>query len=150
LAGGLRLPNDETGDCYLFTKRLAQLARQLGVEFRFGRSVDEIITRGSRVAGVRLGEEVLTADSYVVALGSYSRDLVAPLGLDGPAYPVKGYPLTIPIVSEEAAPVSTLLDETYKIAITRFDNRIRVGGMAELAGFDLRLHPHRRKTLEMV
>jgi len=46
--------------------------------------------------------------------------------------------------------VSTVLDETYKIALTRFDNRIRVGGMAELAGFDLRLRQRRRETLEMV
>ena len=42
------------------------------------------------------------------------------------------------------------MDETYKVAITRFDNRIRVGGMAELAGFDLSLNPRRRETLEMV
>ncbi len=48
------------------------------------------------------------------------------------------------------APASTVLDETYKVAITRFDERIRVGGMAEIAGFDLRLNPRRRETLEMV
>ena len=48
------------------------------------------------------------------------------------------------------APTSTILDETYKIAITRFDDRIRVGGMAEVAGFDLSLSPKRRATLEMV
>ena len=73
-----------------------------------------------------------------------------PLDLDVPIYPVKGYSLTVPIVSESAAPVSTILDETYKIAITRFDRRIRVGGMAELAGFDLSLSARRRRTLEMV
>jgi D-amino-acid dehydrogenase len=43
-----------------------------------------------------------------------------------------------------------VLDETYKVAVTRFDDRIRVGGMAELAGFDLRLNPRRRETLERV
>ena len=48
------------------------------------------------------------------------------------------------------APTSTILDETYKVAITRFDNRIRVGGMAEIAGFDLSLNPARRATLEMI
>jgi len=150
LAGGLRLPNDETGDCYLFTQRLAALAGQLGVEFRYNQHVDEILTRGTRVVGVRLGAEVLEADCYVVALGSYSRELVRPLGLDLPVYPVKGYSLTIPISNAAAAPVSTVLDETYKVAVTRFDDRIRVGGMAELAGFDLRLDPRRRETLEFV
>ena len=72
------------------------------------------------------------------------------IGLDIPVYPVKGYSLTIPIVNAAAAPVSTVMDETYKVAITRFDQRIRVGGMAELAGFDLSLNPRRRATLEMV
>jgi len=65
-------------------------------------------------------------------------------------YPVKGYSLTVPLINPELAPQSTVLDETYKVAVTRFDNRIRVGGMAELAGFDLSLNPRRRATLEMV
>lgn len=150
LAGGLWLPNDETGDCQLFTARLADMARELGVDFRFGQDIRGIETDGDKVAGVRLGDGVLAADHYVVALGSYSRAMMAPLGLDLPVYPVKGYSLTIPLVDAGAAPQSTVLDETYKIAITRFDDRIRVGGMAELGGFDLRLNPRRRETLEMV
>ncbi|MFT4192276.1 MAG: D-amino acid dehydrogenase [Comamonas sp.] len=150
LAGGLRLPNDETGDCNLFTKGLAALAAGLGVDFRFGQPVDGLLREGDRIAGVRVGGQVLTADRYVLALGSYTRDFIAPLGLDVPVYPVKGYSLTVPLVDESLAPQSTVLDETYKIAVTRFDRRIRVGGMAELAGCDLRLDPRRRATLEMV
>jgi len=150
LSGGLRLPNDETGDCQLFTTRLAELAKGLGVEFRFGQSVAGLNTAGGQITGVRVGNEVLTADRYVAAFGSYTRDFLAPLGLDLPVYPLKGYSLTIPMADESAAPVSTILDETYKIAVTRFDQRIRVGGMAEIAGFDLRLKDARRKTLELV
>jgi D-amino-acid dehydrogenase len=86
----------------------------------------------------------------VLAFGSYSRDFIAPLGLDIPVYPVKGYSLTVPLVDPALAPQSTVLDETYKVAVTRFDDRIRVGGMAELGGFDLRLNPNRRETLERV
>lgn len=150
LVGGLRLPNDETGDCQLFTQRLADLATKAGVVFQFGENIDDIVTRGRRIVAVRAGEKTITADAYVMAFGSYSRDLLNPLGLDIPVYPVKGYSLTAPIVDSSAAPVSTVLDETYKIAVTRFDDRIRVGGMAELSGFDLRLDPRRRKTLELV
>ncbi|MEZ5628194.1 MAG: D-amino acid dehydrogenase [Rhodocyclaceae bacterium] len=150
LAGGLRLPNDETGDCHLFTRRLAEMATELGVDFRFGQAVDGLIADNGRITGVRVGNEVLRADRYVLAFGSYSRDFLAPLGLKLPVYPVKGYSLTIPMTNAEAAPVSTVLDETYKVALTRFDDRIRVGGMAELAGFDLSLNPRRRQTLEMV
>ena len=150
LAGGLRLPNDETGDCRLFTTRLAAMAAALGVEFRYNQSVAGLNTAGGQVTGVRVGNEVLTADRYVAAFGSYTRAFLEPLGLDLPVYPVKGYSLTIPMKDEAAAPVSTILDETYKIAVTRFDDRIRVGGMAELSGFDLRLKDARRKTLELV
>ncbi|HAP26607.1 MAG TPA: D-amino acid dehydrogenase [Achromobacter sp.] len=150
LTGGLRLPNDETGDCQLFTRRLADMAAALGVEFRFGQSVTGLNTAGGQITGVRVGNEVLTADRYVAAFGSYTRGFLEPLGLDLPVYPVKGYSLTIPMKDESAAPVSTVLDETYKVAVTRFDQRIRVGGMAELSGFDLRLKDARRKTLELV
>ena len=150
LAGGLRLPNDQTGDCFLFTNRLAAEARRLGVEFRFGAEIQQLSANGDRLDGVRVDGELLTADYYVLALGSYSPQLLAPLGIRTPVYPLKGYSLTVPIVDASMAPTSTILDETYKVAITRFDDRIRVGGMAEICGFDLNLDPRRRATLEMI
>ena len=154
IAGGLRLPADETGDCFKFTNQLAQMAEALGVKFRFGTAVDWLLFDGQgAVNGVQLSgpqREVVKADRYVLAMGSYSRDLLLSSGLDIPVYPVKGYSLTIPIRDEALAPVSTVLDETYKIALTRLGDRIRVGGMAELAGFDKALRPQRRATLEMV
>lgn len=149
LTGGLQLPNDETGDCQLFTQRLAQMAQREGVTFRFGASAERLLRDGERIAGVQCGAETLTADAYVVALGAYSTALLQDM-VAIPVYPLKGYSLTIPISDPDGAPVSTVLDETYKIAITRFDRRIRVGGMAEIVGFDTRLHEARRQTLEMV
>jgi D-amino-acid dehydrogenase len=154
IAGGLRLPQDETGDCFMFTNQLAKMAQALGVKFRFSTGVDALQFDGQgAVSGVQLtgpAKEVVRADRYVLAMGSYSRELLLSAGLALPVYPVKGYSLTIPIRDEALAPVSTVLDETYKIALTRFDRRIRVGGMAELGGFDKTLRPQRRATLEMV
>ena len=150
LVGGLHLPNDETGDCYLFTNALADLAKGLGVDFKFNQKVEKLVVEGDEIKGVVVDGQVLTADRYVLAFGSYSRDLLKPLHLDLPVYPVKGYSLTIPIVDPAFAPQSTVLDETYKIAITRFDERIRVGGMAELSGFSHALNENRRATLQMV
>lgn len=150
LVGGLHLPNDETGDCYLFTNALAQIAKELGVNFQFNQNVEKLIVEGDEIKGVQVNGKVLTADRYVLAFGSYSRDFLKPLDLQLPVYPVKGYSLTIPIVDPAFAPQSTVLDETYKIAITRFDQRIRVGGMAELSGFNLGLNEDRRATLQMV
>ena len=159
LLGGLRLPHDETGDCQLFTQNLAEKASALGVQFRQNVKINRLIfnknmPNNNKLTGVEIstttGTEILQADHYVVALGSYSRDLMQSLGLQIPVYPVKGYSLTVPVVDTFSAPISTVMDETYKVAITRFDDRIRVGGMAELAGFDLSLNPRRRETLEMV
>ena len=151
LVGALHLPGDETGDCQRFTTELAEKARRLGVQFRFNTDIQRLQTQGQAITGVQLaGGELLSADRYVLALGSYSRALLAPLGLDLPVYPVKGYSLTVPLLDPANAPRSTVMDETYKVAITRFDQRIRVGGMAELGGFDLRLNPRRRETLELV
>ncbi|AHG22341.1 amino acid dehydrogenase [Chania multitudinisentens RB-25] len=149
LTGGLQLPNDETGDCQLFTQQLAKLAQQAGVNFLFNRSVDGLLVAGDKIIGVQCGNEVIKADSYVVAFGAYSTALLRDL-VSIPVYPLKGYSLTIPITNEAAAPFSTVLDETYKIAITRFDQRIRVGGMAEIVGFNTQLEQKRRETLEMV
>ncbi|MDQ8937215.1 D-amino acid dehydrogenase [Acinetobacter rudis] len=150
LTGGLHLPNDETGDCYLFSNALAKIAIDMGVEFKFNQNVEKLVVEGNDIKGVVVNGEVLTADRYVLAFGSYSRDFLKPLSLNLPVYPVKGYSLTLPIIDANFAPQSTVLDETYKIAITRFDQRIRVGGMAELSGFNLGLKQPRRETLEMV
>ncbi|MBU7436669.1 D-amino acid dehydrogenase [Paraburkholderia fungorum] len=148
LTGGLRLPGDETGDCQMFTTRLAALAEELGVKFRYNTPIDALAVAGGRIAGVQCGAELVRADSFVVALGSYSTKFLSGL-VKIPVYPLKGYSITAPIVNEAAAPVSTVLDETYKIAITRFDDRIRVGGMAEIVGFDKSLREARRETLEL-
>ncbi len=150
LSGGLRLPNDETGDCHLFTVRLAELARTLGVHFRFGATVDALNVSGGRLTSVTIDGAPEPFDAAVVAFGVHSPTLLRPLDLRLPVVPVKGYSLTIPLSDTARAPRSTVLDETYKIALTRFDERLRVGGMAEVAGFDLALRAKRRQTLEFV
>lgn len=150
LAGALRLPHDETGDCELFTRRLAEKAREAGVEFRFGATLERLERDGNHIAGARIDGRLERADRYVLALGSYTPLLLAPLGIRLPVYPLKGYSLTLPITNPAMAPTSTILDETYKVAVTRFDDRIRVGGMAIVSGYNLRLSPRRRATLEVV
>ncbi|MFQ2546194.1 D-amino acid dehydrogenase [Aeromonas caviae] len=150
VVGGLRLPGDETGDCFRFTQALADEARRLGVNFVFNCAIDEVEIAKGRAVAVRAGEQRFQADAIVCALGSYGTSFLRPLGIELPVYPVKGYSLTLPMTDAEGAPRSTVLDETYKVAITRFDERIRVGGMAELSGFNLALNPRRHDTLAMV
>lgn len=148
IAGGLRTPQDETGDCFKFTNALAAMAETAGISFRFGCTVERIVEQGGRATGVVVDGQTEAFDAVVVALGSFSPFMVRPLGIRIPVYPVKGYSLTIPIRDAALAPESTVMDETYKIALTRLGDRIRVGGMAEISGYNNALPQARRRTLE--
>ena len=147
ILGGLRLPGDETGDCFKFTQALAALAAQLGVTFRNGVQIEALVAEGGSVTAVKTSHGEFRADAYVMAMGSYSPLLLQPLGVRIPVYPVKGYSITLPVIDNAGAPDSTVMDETYKVGITRLGERIRVGGTAELAGYDLRLRDERRAPL---
>lgn len=148
--GALRLPGDETGDCFKFTNRLAEMATALGVKFHYNTSIEALETSGTQVTGVRTSAGVLQADRFIAALGSYTPLLMKPIGIHLPVYPVKGYSITVPITDAQYAPESTIMDESHKVAVTRLGDRIRVGGTAELAGFSLALRESRRDTLNHV
>jgi len=148
--GALRLPGDETGDCFVFTQKLAKMAEARGVRFRFGTAITGLASDGTRVTGVETDQGRLAADRVVLALGSHSPKWLRPLGIDIPVYPVKGFSITVPVTRADAAPESTIMDETHKVAVTRLGDRIRVGGMAQLSGYDLALDERRRRTLEFV
>ncbi|AYG68413.1 MULTISPECIES: D-amino acid dehydrogenase [unclassified Rhizobium] len=148
IVGGLLTPKDETGDCFKFTNALAAKAIEFGVKFQYGTTIKGLDVEGGQTRGVMTDRGRVDADAIVVALGSYSPLLLKPLGISLSVYPVKGYSLTIPIADASRAPESTVMDETYKIAITRLGDRIRVGGMAEISGYTNDLGLARRQTLE--
>ncbi|MBI5278371.1 MAG: D-amino acid dehydrogenase [Burkholderiales bacterium] len=148
--GALRLPGDETGDCFIFSQKLAKMAEALGVKFRWGVNIRSLVREGNRISGVQTDAGALQADRYLVALGSYSPLLLEPAGIDLPVVPVKGYSITLPIDDAAHAPESTIMDETHKVAVTRLGDRIRAGGTAELAGYSLKLREPRRDTLNHV
>ncbi|MGF1739879.1 D-amino acid dehydrogenase [Vibrio profundum] len=150
IVGGLHLPNDETGDCFLFCQQLTALAKQAGVTFQFNTDIHSLTLKDNVIASVETSIGSLQADRYVVACGSYSAKLLAPLGVQLPTYPVKGYSLTLPIDNADYAPQSTVMDEAYKVAITRFDDRLRIAGTAELTDFDLSIPQKRKATINRV
>ncbi|MGO4998923.1 D-amino acid dehydrogenase [Oceanisphaera sp. W20_SRM_FM3] len=147
LVGGLHFPDDQTGDCNLFTKSLVERCKEKGVQFKFNTEIKALVSDGDRIMGVQTAQGLEMADQVLVCMGSYSPFLLNPLGIRLPVYPIKGYSLTIEIKDTAAAPLSTVMDETYKVAITRFDNRIRAAGTAELADFNADLPKARRETI---
>ncbi|MCB2105742.1 MAG: D-amino acid dehydrogenase, partial [Rhodobacteraceae bacterium] len=149
--GGLRLTADRTGDCRMFTMALAEKTAALGARFHYGQKIEMIRVEGDRVKGVRTDKlGLVTADAYVCALGSYAPNLLDPIDLRLPVYPVKGYSVTLPVTEDAGAPQSTIMDETHKVAITRLGDRIRVAGTAEIAGYSNRLGPNATATVRHV
>ena len=138
VAGGIYTPDDESGDACRFTQELAKLAEARGVRLRMESAVRAIEVAGEKVVSVRVEDENLEADAYVVAMGSYSPLLLNPIGVRIPVYPLKGYSVTLTLGPEhqEAAPTVSLADEARKIVISRLGNRLRAAGTAELAGYD--------------
>jgi len=142
VTGGVYAPGDESGDARGFTEELARLAARRGVRFRYDTAIKAIEAEGGRVRAVTIVDEdeekELRADAYVVALGSYSRLALKPLGVSIPVYPLKGYSITLPLGPEHAAaaPTVSLTDEAHKIVISRLGSRLRAAGTAELAGYD--------------
>jgi len=145
VAGGAYTRQDESGDAHRFTRELARLAAGRGVEFRFGCRVDGLECNTDAVLGIVVEGKVLSADACVVALGSYSPLLLAPLGVHVPVYPLKGYSITLPLGPAEqgAAPSVSLTDEAHKIVISRLGNRLRAAGTAELTGYDTSINTTR-------
>ncbi len=137
--GGLRLLADRTGDCRMFTLALAARTEALGATFQYGVTIKSIEREGDRIAGVETDHGRETADAYVVALGPYAPILLKPVGIRLPIYPIKGYSITLPVADPDGAPVSTVMDETHKVAITRLGTRIRVAGQAEIIGYNAKL-----------
>lgn len=141
LAGGMLLPQDETGNCPLFARALADWLQTQGVNFVLGTTVQGIESAGGTVTGLRTSTGVLQADAYVVACASASVALLRPLGLSLPVYPVKGYAITVPVSDPAAAPGSGVMDEYYKVAITRMGSYIRAAGTAEIGSWDTTVTP---------
>jgi D-amino-acid dehydrogenase len=148
--GGLRLTADRTGDCRMFTLALAEKAAALGVSFRYGTTIERLTLNGDRITGVETEQGPETADAYVCALGPYAPILLRSVGISLPIYPIKGYSITLPVTDDAAAPQSTIMDETHKVAITRLGDRIRVAGQAEIIGYNRRMGKTATDTVRYV
>ena len=145
LAGGIQFKDDFTGNCYLFSTEVYKKCVEMGVNFEFNTEIKSLQISNDKIASVSTDSGEIKADCYSVSLGSYSTKILSKIGIEIPIYPVKGYSITLPVLSNEDAPQSTIMDEKNKIAITRLGDRIRVAGMAHLTDFDKNL---RTKSLD--
>ena len=152
LLGGDYTASDESGDAHRFTQALAAQAADAGVDFLFETKIERIATAGGRIAGIvannaTTGPALLTADAYVMALGSYSPQLLQQVGLHLPVYPAKGYSATLNLAEGALAPTVSLTDDEYKLVFSRLGQRLRIAGTAEFNGYNLELDPIRCQAL---
>lgn len=147
LAGGLHLPDEETGNCAYFAHQLKDIAVTDGAEFRFGVEVLSFDASADRIHALNTTAGRLAADNFVLAGGIDGGTLLQRLGIRLPLIAVKGYSTTAPISALEHAPFLSVMDETYKVAITRMGNRMRVAGTAELGTTGMALREHALGTL---
>ena len=159
IVGGTYTATDESGDAQKFTHELAKLAVGLGARFLYGRSIKRLEGARGRIQSVVLADaggrdDRISADAYVVALGSYSPLVLRPLGISIPVYPLKGYSITVPLEEGDEAPTVSLTDDGHKLVFSRLGERLRVAGTAELNGYntdldDVRCNAIAKRTFEL-
>ncbi len=152
LVGGDYTPLDESGDALTFSQNLALLCQKRGVTFRYGLEVERLLGETGKVTGVRVRtpagvSELLQADAYVAAMGSYTPQHVRPLGVPLPVYPAKGYSATIPLGEDSVAPSVAMTDDGHKLVFSRLGQRLRVAGTAEFNGYNTALNEIRCQAL---
>ncbi|HJV86765.1 MAG TPA: D-amino acid dehydrogenase [Noviherbaspirillum sp.] len=159
IVGGDYTATDESGDVFKFTSGLADRAGAAGAQFRFNTTITRLLNDDGKISGVEIINpdgtyEVLHADAFVVAMGSFSVPLLDPLGIRLMVYPGKGYSATYTVTTPDAAPTVSLTDDGYKLVISRLGNRLRVAGTAEMNGYGRDLNTTRceaitRRTREL-
>jgi D-amino-acid dehydrogenase len=147
IAGGMRFPDDESGDAFKFCKALKEQFERAGGEVVAARPALGIVYEHNRVTGVRTAEEALRAEVVVVAAGNRTGALVRELRIPVPVRPVKGYTLTFDASALEGRPVIPVVDDALHAAVTPLGAHLRLAGTAELAGNDLKIRGKRIDNL---
>ena len=137
IAGAVHTPGECAADCYKVCQELLRLLRARGVRTVFSANVSGVSANRGVAVAVETDTGSVEADAFVVAMGSASSRLARTLGLYLPVYPLKGYSITLPASDNEAAPRVNVTDAARKVVFARIGRRLRVAGVAELAGDDL-------------
>ncbi|MDG4719521.1 MULTISPECIES: D-amino acid dehydrogenase [Thalassospira] len=147
IVGGSYTPDDESGDARKFTESLTEHCIAKGAHFLFNTRIERLIHDQGRVTAVQTDQGNITADAFLVCLGSYSPFLVKPLGINLPIYPCKGYSISVDTTGYDGAPQTALIDDSVKMVYSRLGNQLRVAGTAELDGYNLRMSRRRNQLI---
>jgi D-amino-acid dehydrogenase len=136
--GAVHLPSDEVGNCREFTLLLKAESQKLGVKYEMNTTVASVLSAKGAILNIANEIEPRAFDAVVMCAGAASSELLKPilkpLKRKLPLVPVYGYAISAAIREPLNAPRSAVIDEHYKVAITRMGNRVRVAGSAEIGG----------------
>ena len=152
IVGGSMTPSDESGDAHQFTRNLASLCAAAGVTFLYDTRIVGARKVGDALEALQIANadgqvRELTADAYVMCLGSYSPQWAKLLGQTLRIYPAKGYSVTLPVINEAASFNTSLTDDEYKLVFSRLGDRLRIAGTAELNGYSTDLNLKRCEAI---
>jgi D-amino-acid dehydrogenase len=147
LFGALYYPRDEVGDCHKFVQGLARHAADRGVEFRYNTTIKSLVKRGDRIAAVETSAGPIEADTVVVALGSFSPELLKSVGVHPLIYPVKGISITVDKGTWNNAPRHAIIDDGRMFGLIPIGERLRAAGSAEIARYDTAPSPARAQAI---
>jgi D-amino-acid dehydrogenase len=150
LAQAIHFADDEVGNCRQFTLLLKSEAENLGVKFHFNTGVLPLSNAHPKTIRTSVQDIGEKFDAVVVCAGLASAQLVRPLGLRIPLAAVHGYAISAAVREPLDAPRSGVIDEQYKVAISRLGQRVRVSGGSEIGGSAKRHDPASVKTLYRV
>ena len=152
IVGGSMTPSDESGDAHQFTRKLAALCAAAGVTFLYDTRIVGARKEGDTLKAVQIASAAgvvreLTSDAYVMCLGSFSPQWTKLLGQTLRIYPAKGYSVTLPVINEAASYNVSITDDEYKLVFSRFGDRLRIAGTAELNGYSCDLNLKRCEAI---
>ena len=137
LAGGMHAPGDQSGDARMFTRNLAAwCAGHLGVHIEYDTRVTALVASGGRIERTVTDRGARDADAFVLAAGHGSPFLSAPIGVELPIYPCKGYSVTVPVGRSNLSPKIGMVDEDHLVAFCPMGERLRITSTAEFSGYD--------------
>jgi D-amino-acid dehydrogenase len=136
--GAVHMPNDEVGNCREFTLLLKAESQRLGVKYELNSVIASVSYTSKAIINIANEDAPRQFDAIVMCAGVHSAELLKPilrpLKRKLPLAPIYGYSISAAVREPLNAPRSALMDERYKVAISRLGNRVRVAGSAEIGG----------------
>ncbi|MCF8273689.1 MAG: FAD-dependent oxidoreductase [Flavobacteriaceae bacterium] len=127
-----------------FMDSMKAYLKRVGVQFYINETVEDLEVKNGKIAAIKTNKQILKADEFVLAAGSWSNLLSKKLGLKLLLQAGKGY--RINTTQETRITIPSILVEK-KVAVTPMNGFTRFAGTMEIAGIN---HDIRKERVEAI